>query len=542
MLRKEHVHMNWNRREWIRSTGLCLASTIGQPRMSFGLEAMETKTSQPTVQPEIFSARAFGAHGDGVTRDTAALQAAVDAAQESGGGTVHLTAGKYLSGTLHLRSHVSLWMDGGAVLLMSPDDADFASIAVPPSVSEMRQSNEKSRALLLGNGIKQAAVYGEGEIEGNRSRRGGPKPIFLQDCEDISIRGITLRNAPDYNLSLFRCSRVYIGGVTILNGYADGIDLDCCRYVRVSDCFVESVDDAICLKASSPAGPQAKTEHIAVSNCTLRTASIALKCGTESCGDFSAITFSNCTLEGGMGLRHGNPGIALYTVDGGNLEDITISNIVMRGVATPFALLLGDRDAWGLRRGPGKFAGVRISGVIASDARFPSVIAGLPGAPIRDIQIDGVTIRMSQAPGREEASVRAGSSAAVPEKSAHYPEPTMFGPLLAFGLYLRHLAQSQIRDLRITADDSIKGDAIAADDLDELILELVAGSGSRSVWLNNLRNSYVKAVVLVPSAGAICRFSGPHSAQISCMVSGFVRLDTQILLDSDLPPETVHRL
>ena len=127
--------------------------------------------------------------------------------------------------------------------------------------------------------------------------------------------------------------------------------------MRISNCFIESVDDAIALKTTL--AERRSTEHVTVTNCVLRTASIHLKCGTESCGDFRNIAFSNCTLVGGMGMRHGNPGVALYTVDGGVLEDIVVSNITMRDVGIPLAILRGNRDRCNFGGAPGNVGGIR---------------------------------------------------------------------------------------------------------------------------------------------------------------------------------------
>lgn len=529
--------MHWNRREWIRGAGFAAASAIGQPRFLNG-EATAAHRETQAETAGLFHVRAFDARADGISSDTAALQATIDAAHRSGGGTVYLSAGRYLSGTLRLRDNVSLWIDNGATVVMSAADEDFPATPASSRSMEKIESNESSRALLLGDGVRNIAVYGEGTIEGNRSRRGGPKPVFLRDCSGIALRGITFRNAPNYTVSLFRCSRAVIEGITILNGYADGIDLDCCREVRVSGCMVESIDDAICLKASQPSSAQGVTEQIAISDCVLRTASIHFKCGTESCGDFRAIAVSNCTFEGGMGLRHGNPGIALYTVDGGNLEDVVLSNIVMHDVATPFAIMLGNRDAWRLGRGPGLLRGVRISNLIASGARFPSIIAGLPGRPVTGIHFSDVTVRAA----RTEPSAAQKESAVIAEKPAYYPEPNMFGPLPAFGVYLRHLAEAELRHVRFLAEDIVSLPAIAGDDLDGIFLELLSANDGGAVWLHALRNSFVEVIAPGRRKGPMLRFSGDTTANVFCRAAGGIDVKTQVVLDADLSPGAVQIL
>jgi hypothetical protein len=133
-----------------------------------------------------------------------------------------------------------------------------------------------------------------------------------------------------------------------------------------------------------------------------------------------------------MGMRHGNPGIALYTVDGSALDNVLLSNITMREVGTPLAMLRGDRDRCGFGQAPGLLKSIRIANVIATGAKLCSVIAGSPGSPVTGIEIAGFSVTMIN-PGASNVALEN-----VPEKPKQYPDPTMFGPLPASGLFLRH--------------------------------------------------------------------------------------------------------
>jgi polygalacturonase len=190
--------------------------------------------------------RDFGAKGDGVAKDSAAIQAAIDRAASQGGGTVTLPAGRYLSGTIHLRSNITLHLENGAVLLASPDDVDFDPYEKLPfrSVSD-EETTYFHRALIAAERVHEIAIEGRGVVDGNRTKRGGPKTIAIKLCDRVSIRGITVRNSPNYSVSLWGCDYVDIDGITILNGYADGIDPDSCRYVRIANCYIDARDDAI---------------------------------------------------------------------------------------------------------------------------------------------------------------------------------------------------------------------------------------------------------------------------------------------------------
>jgi polygalacturonase len=430
---------------------------------------------------DLLTPQAFGARGNGESLDTQAIQTAIDTAHRNGGGTVRFPAGRYLSGLLALRSNVSLWLDNGAVLTMAPDDRAFA-----PANTE-REGIAYRAALLAGENVESVAVWGEGSIECNRTRRGGPKPIALLRSKRVSLRGISIRNSPNYTISLLGCEDVTIDGINIYNGWADGIDPDCSRRVRISNCFVESVDDAICLKASGQMGERIATEGVAVTNCVLRTASIHFKCGTESCRDFSNIVLANCTFHGDMGMRHGNPGLSFYTVDGGSLRNVSVTNVTMQNVGIPIALRRGTRNRCG-GDSAGVLESIRIANVAASGAKLPSVIAGITNAPVRDVRIQGLSVSMSRA----DSVTR--PLAEIPERPGDYPDPTMFGPLPAYLLYVRHASELVLRDVRAVAAAGETRAAIIMDDVFRCGLEGLraeAGPGP-DVWLHDAQESAVR--------------------------------------------------
>src|SRR6266540_2617439 len=245
----------------------------------------------------LLSVRSYGAKGNGKTKDTRAIQGAIDAAGKSGG-TVYFPAGEYVSGTLHLRTRVALRLAAGAILIASADDADFDPYEELGYDSFAdRETADFRFALLQGRAVQHVGIFGPGRIDGNRAKRGGPKPIALKQCRNIQIHELTIDNAPNYNISLLGCDKVDIVGVTIRNGYADGIDPDCCRNVRIADCRIESRDDAIVAKASFALGVRGSTENVLVTDCALINVRNALKLGTESSGDFKNIVFRNCTIS-----------------------------------------------------------------------------------------------------------------------------------------------------------------------------------------------------------------------------------------------------
>ncbi|MFA6244907.1 MAG: glycosyl hydrolase family 28-related protein, partial [Candidatus Hydrogenedentales bacterium] len=286
------------------------------------------QTSPPAASP--YAVRAFGAVGDGVAKDTAAVQKAMDACAEGGGGTVYFAPGAYLCGSLHLRSNVTLYLDTAAVIKGSRDIADY------DPYEELGFENDSDRetsffhqSLIWGEGVEHIGIVGAGTIDSNFEHRGGPKAVGLKRCKYVEIRGIHVLNTPNYAISMLGTDYVNIEGVTIQNGFADGIDPDSCQNVRISNCHIETFDDAIVPKASFSLGERRASENITVTNCYLATVCNAFKLGTESGGDFKRIAVSNCVMSGLPSRRPALSGISLESVDGSNIDGVAISNCTM---------------------------------------------------------------------------------------------------------------------------------------------------------------------------------------------------------------------
>jgi hypothetical protein len=506
--------------------------------MSFAGSDLMLGEEQTAVLAEQASPFIFlSLRGSSETSDTQRFQRAIDQAAAKGGGTVHIPAGRYIVGSVMLRSHVSLWLDNGAVVAMSSDDADFLpweKLTFDPGAN--RATSDFHVALFVGDGVEHISIYGEGEIECDRGKKGGgPKPIALRRCNHVTLRGFTMRNAQNYNISMLGCGFVGIHNVKIHAGRADGIDPDCCHHVAISDCFIESVDDSLCLKASGSLGQRGACEHITVTNCVLRTASIHFKCGTESCGDFRSITLSNCILEGGLGMRHGNPGIAFYTVDEGSLEGITISNITMQNVGTPLAIIRGDRDRCGTHHGPGILNGIRISQVIAVGARLPSVIAGLPGSPVTNISIDNFSVSMQ--PDHKPHPERE-----VPEAPKEYPAPVMFGELPAFGIYLRHVENVSLLATAFEAPTGEERPDMVFDDVTSLRLigqERRGAPGPRHLLLKDVQDSYVECLAISPPPAKSFHVTGAKTRNLYLQGRGAIDWHQHLQLESSVKHDAV---
>jgi polygalacturonase len=190
-----------------------------------------------------------------------------------------------------------------------------------------------------------------------------------------------VENSPNYSISFWGCDYVDIDGVTVRNGYADGIDPDSCRFVRIANCSIDSADDAICPKASPSMGMENRrdTENLTVTNCVLRTNANGFKFGTESSGGFKNIAFNNSVILARDRGKHAASGISIESVDGGKIDGVVISNISMRDVHSPIFIRLGNRARGLDPMTPGSIENVSIQNVVAVRASLASSIYWTPG-------------------------------------------------------------------------------------------------------------------------------------------------------------------
>lgn len=465
--------------------------------------------------------RDYGAKGDGITKDTAAIQAAIDVAEKQGGGEVHIPPGRYISGTLHLKDNVTLYLEAGAALAESPDDADFDRYEELPfkSVSD-NETTYFHYGLVTADGAHNIGIVGQGTIDGNRTHRHGPKTIALKLCQYVTIQGITVKNSPNYSVSFWGCDYVNVDGVTILNGYADGIDPDASHYVRIANCYIESVDDAICPKASPSMGYPRSTEHLTVTNCVLRTNSNNFKFGTESSGDFKDVAVSNLTM---LPREKGHPphsGISLEAVDGGRIEGVVISNLTMDGVLAPIYIRRGNRGRGLANPVPGTIQNISIENVVATNASVTSSISGLPGYPVERVSLSGINIAMQ---GGEKTT----KGLDVPEFPDKYPEAGMFGVLPAYALYVRHAEGLTLTNVQVRCDSADARPAMMFDDVKSLDVDgFRAETGSASgpvIVMNNVVDALVRGS-RPPYAGTFLRLSGDLTGEIKLLGNDFTHV------------------
>ncbi|MGH9667908.1 MAG: glycoside hydrolase family 28 protein, partial [Bryobacteraceae bacterium] len=470
--------------------------------------------------PATFDIRAYGAKGDGAAKDTIAIQKAIDAAAAQGGGIVMAPAGRYLSGTIHLKSNITLYLSPGAVILASPDNGDFDPYETLPfqSVSD-KETTYFHYALVAAEGVHDIAIEGKGAIDGNRTRRGGPKTVAIKLCQRVTLRGITVRNSPNYSISFWGTDYIDIEGVSVLNGYADGIDPDSCRFVRIVNCYVDSWDDAICPKASPSMGMEQRraVENLTVTNCVLRTNCSNFKFGTESSGDFKNATVSNCVMLPRDTGRPPISGVSLESVDGSHIDGVSVSNLTMTGVRVPVFIRLGNRARGLDPKIPGSVDNVSIANLNVRGYTVPASVTGLPDHRVRGVTIQGLHLAA-------EGGVTQAGGLDVPELEEKYPEGTMWGTLPTWVLYARHVAGLRVRDVDAHWTQRDVRPAMIFDDVEDLSLDGLdvgtADGGAPVLWLNNV-------------AGALIRGARPPAAELFLRVSGAASRNL-VLLGNDL--------
>jgi polygalacturonase len=263
----------------------------------------------------------YGAAGNGTSLDTTAIQKAIDACHTAGGGTVLFSNGKFLSGSIILKSNITLRIEPGAVLLGSTNIKDFQS-----GKNHFIYADNVDNIALEGGGV----IDGQGDtfFDKEMKPRERPSPyIEIWNSRDIRIEGLTIRKTPGWAIHPKNCDRVKIRGINLINNFmainTDGIDPDSSRSVIISDSYIEAGDDCIVLKTTNRGGVTAPTENVTVTNCVLVSAASALKLGTESWSDFRHCAFSNCVI------RQARTGIALLAKDGGTMEDVRFENITI---------------------------------------------------------------------------------------------------------------------------------------------------------------------------------------------------------------------
>jgi polygalacturonase len=479
------------RRTSLKTIAAAAAATLAGPRAA--------RAASPAARA--FDVRAHGALGDGTTLDTAAINAAIEAASQAGGGTVVFPAGRYLSFSIRLRSNVALYLDAGCVLIAAdPAEGKGQYDPFEPNPWDAYQDFGHSHwhnSLIWGEGLENVTISGPGRIWGRGLTRSGPganrqlkagdmpsslggadpmgertkkgavfgaemagkgnKAIALKNCRNVQLRDFSMLKCGHFAVLATGVDNLAIHNLMV-DTDRDGFDIDCCRNVRITDCAVNTPnDDAICLKSSYALGKPRFTEHVTITGCqvsgfdlgtlldgTFGTTQIEAPdkegvCGRIKLGTESNGGFRNIAIANCV-FEHCR-GFAIESVDGAVIEDVTATNLAMRDLTTsPLFIRLGRRMRAPEGTKVGAIRRVNISNVTVSGANAPyaSIVAGLLEAPVEDVRISNLTVLHG---GGGKA---ADAQRQVPEHPDHYPEPSMFGVTPAYGLYVRHARNLEV--------------------------------------------------------------------------------------------------
>ena len=416
-----------------------------------------------------YNVKEYGALGDGKTLDSPAINKTIDAAVNAGGGTVFLPAGTYLSGSIHMKSNINLFLDAGCVILGAPQSINAYD---PEEHFEGIQYQDGGHthfhnSLIWGENLKNVSITGHGIIDGgglvNTTREANmgtigkaSKSIALKLCRNVLIRDITIFHGGHFAILVTGCNLVTLDNLTI-DTNRDGIDIDCCTNTVVSNCRVNSPnDDGICPKSSFALGKKWVTENLSIVNCEVsgfvegtlldgrmipcKNGNGRIKFGTESNGGFRNCVVSNCTFRCCKG-------IALEEVDGGIMENISINNITMIDVINyPIYITLGER-----KRDPDTTAvsvgrNIFISDIIAtvSDTLSGIHITGSTKSYLEDIRLSNIHIIYKGGGTEQQGKIR------YPELGKGYPEISFLKTVVpAYGLYARHVKNLELDNITV---------------------------------------------------------------------------------------------
>ena len=467
------------------STCLAASPGVGTELLLSGSDQWSGKCSdsiaaaKKAIDAKVYNVKRYGAIGDGKAMETKAVQKTIDACHDAGGGIVRVPAGDFQIGTIVLKSNVTLSLDYGASLLGSTNVTDYP-------VENLRRPREgAAHCLIYAEDAKNITIEGLGVIDGRgthesfpRKRRGGknsgirPRLMRMESCENLTFSGVTYKRPAFWGLHLIDCKNIHFSAVTVRfrnNNYNnDGFDLDGCENVLIENCDISTGDDAICLKSSlNPC------RNIVVPNCRADSNTAAVKFGSSSRGGFLDVSITNCYFHDcPMGA------IKLQSVDGGRLENITISRVVMKDVGSPIFLRLGNRGTHfgdGREDAPvGTLKNIRISDVVAevtvedrtkaAEAVYknlkvdttpgvtdkekskagPIMITGIPGHYVENVVLENIKISYP-GHGTEDDAKRL-----IAEDIDRYPEQYFFGVLPAWGAYIRHAKNIELKNVELT--------------------------------------------------------------------------------------------
>lgn len=444
----------------------------------------------------------FGAKTDTTFLNTKAIQSAIDKCFLQGGGEVFIPAGRFFTGTIFLKSNVYLNLSAGAVLQGSYNPTDYSehNIVSAKKFGTITHNGiyvETMKAIVIADNAHHVGIKGEGTLKGagegkafqlGLNKDGKPKNIFFIGCKDVILKDFDVLNAAQICISISGCERVLIDGIymrSLVNWNCDGLDIDG-KDVIISNSTIDSEDDALCFK-SEYLGKFC--ENITVTNCVLSSLCNGIKFGTGSRSGFRNITVSNCVIKKASynGYRHWkmttsivylpdiqsvNTGIVILGVDGGIVENINITDIIMTDVLSPIFIRVGKRFLNSENK-PSVMRHINIQNIRAeSRSIIPSILAGLEESPVEDVRLSNIHISV---PITVSSDTLKTFPTIIPENLKGYPENRLtFGlkiPAAAF--YIRHGKGIILNDISVKYAENEARPAFYMDDSKDVKFKFV---------------------------------------------------------------------
>ncbi len=417
------------------------------------------------VTNNVFRVEQYGAVADSLTVNTKAIQNAINACSEKGGGVVLFSKGGYVTGTIRLKSGVMLEVSEQAKILGSTNISDYPE-KIEEFKSVMSENHMYRQSLIYAEKCVNVGIRGKGEVyfRGEKVNFPGeetlgkivgrPFGIRMVECKNVVLENIFLHNSAAWMQSYIYCQNLIFDGIKVINQANfnnDGLDPDGCTNVIVRNCFINSEDDAMCLKGASGK----PTSNVLIENSTFYSSCNALKTGTDTQGDFFNIIARNLKLGGipnemfALKRHDASSGITLASVDGGNVHDIVISNVTIDRAKCPIFIRIGNRLRAiqnTLPKEVGYLKDIVIENVSGeNNYKEGSLILGIKDHPITDVVINNYKIKME---GGGDSSLINNE---VPEKEGGYPDARFFikQNLPAYGFYIRYANRINVKNAEI---------------------------------------------------------------------------------------------
>jgi polygalacturonase len=435
-----------------------------------------------------YPASLFGIYSDGITLNTRSIQFAIDFIHEQGGGRLVFDVGRFLTGSIHLKSNVTIHLLEGAVLsgVLNPLDYDREGFTALILCRDQQNVGLTGKGVIDGQGRQVARNVAELVHKGlikDAFRNDRPEVeirpmiIYFRSCQNILVKGVTIRNGAAWIQTYDQCRNLKIDSITVDSRAFwnnDGFDIVDCDSTAITNCYIDAADDGICLKSHDPTSV---CQNILVRNCTIRSSANGIKFGTASRGGFKNIRLLNIKI-----FNTYRSAIALEAVDGGFLENVEVDSLQVLNSGHAIFLRIGER----VNGKKGRLENITIKNVVAEiaankpDSGYeyegpiedmprnispPVIIAGLPGALISHVSLTNIILKHPGGGNSLFAKVLLNELDSVPEKPAAYPEFSMFHELPAWGIYIRHAKDIRFSNVTLLCEKKDYRTAVVLDDV-----------------------------------------------------------------------------